>query len=246
MRLNGMRILLLTVLVLAAASATSPGAALATPQRSGIAHPTAPTKVVLRVSSGGGFVTPQTNLRALPSFTLYGDGTVITPGAITMIYPGPAVYPLVKSKLGERGVQALLQRARAAGLLVPRAFQNSKTYSVMVKQMLDYLAENVGGVKPVASGDALLAPSITLRLIDRFVRSGKDPHDRAVSLPELTQREEEVLRAVARGLSNAEIAESLVVSYSTVKTHVSHLLTKLDARDRAQLVMLAHQAGLAS
>ena len=69
MRLNDMRIFLLTVLVLAAASVTAPGAALATPQRSGIAHPTAPTKVVLRVSSGGGFVTPQTNLRALPSLS---------------------------------------------------------------------------------------------------------------------------------------------------------------------------------
>jgi DNA-binding NarL/FixJ family response regulator len=102
----------------------------------------------------------------------------------------------------------------------------------------------VRAVEVVAAGEALLTPSITLRLIERFVRTGEDPRDRAVVLPDLTAREEEVLRAVARGLSNAEIAEALVVSYSTVKTHVSHLLTKLDARDRAQLVMLAHQSGL--
>lgn len=103
----------------------------------------------------------------------------------------------------------------------------------------------VRALEVVAAGDALLTPSITLRLIDRFVRADDDPRDQAVVLPDLTQREQEVLTAVARGLSNAEIADELVVSYSTVKTHVSHLLTKLDARDRAQLVMLAHQAGLA-
>lgn len=103
----------------------------------------------------------------------------------------------------------------------------------------------VRAVEVVAAGDALLTPSITLRLIDRFVRTGDGPRDRTVALPELTQREQEVLAAVARGRSNAEIADELVVSYSTVKTHVSHLLTKLGARDRAQLVMIAHQAGLA-
>ena len=112
-----MRILLTSVLLLAAL----PSVAAATSARSrhaAIGHPTAPAKIVLRISSGGGFVTPQTNLRALPSFTLYGDGTVIVPGVITQMYPGPAIYPLVRSKLRESQVQALLRRAARAGLLV--------------------------------------------------------------------------------------------------------------------------------
>jgi DNA-binding NarL/FixJ family response regulator len=106
-------------------------------------------------------------------------------------------------------------------------------------------ADLIHAVTVVAGGDALLAPAITLRLIDRFVRV-EAPAGRAAAmdLPALTSREHEVLLAVAEGLSNPEIAERLVVSYSTVKTHVSHLLAKLDARDRAQLVMLAHRAGL--
>ena len=100
--------------------------------------------------------------------------------------------------------------------------------------------ELVHAVQVVAAGDALLAPGVTRAMLDRFARAGADP----VELPPLTRREHEVLVAVAQGLSNLEIADRLVVSYSTVKTHVSHLLTKLDARDRAQLVMLAHRAGL--
>jgi len=100
----------------------------------------------------------------------------------------------------------------------------------------------IHAVTVVASGDALLTPAITLRMIDRFVRTPAPAT--TVDLPDLTLREVEVLREVARGLSNHEIAARLVVSYSTVKTHVSHLLTKLDARDRAQLVMIAHRAGL--
>jgi DNA-binding NarL/FixJ family response regulator len=109
-------------------------------------------------------------------------------------------------------------------------------------------AELIRGVTVVAAGDALLAPAVTLRLIDRFVRVEPParPAGSPAPLPELTAREHDVLIAVAEGLSNLEIADRLVVSYSTVKTHVSHLLTKLDARDRAQLVMLAHRAGLSS
>ncbi len=100
----------------------------------------------------------------------------------------------------------------------------------------------VHAVEVVAAGDALLAPEVTRRMLDRFAEAG-EPRERH-ELPPLTQREHEVLAAIALGLSNLEIADRLVVSYSTVKTHVSHLLTKLDARDRAQLVMLAHRAGL--
>jgi DNA-binding NarL/FixJ family response regulator len=102
----------------------------------------------------------------------------------------------------------------------------------------------IRAVSVVASGEALLAPAVTRRMIERFVRTDPDPGAAGSTLPALTQREEQVLVAVAQGLSNVEIAEHLVLSYSTVKTHVSHLLTKLDARDRAQLVMMAHRARL--
>ena len=102
----------------------------------------------------------------------------------------------------------------------------------------------VAAVKVVAAGDALLAPGVTRRLIERLVATD-GRRDARISLPALTARETDVLAAVARGLSNVEIAAEMFVSYSTVKTHVSHLLAKLSARDRAQLVMLAYRSGLA-
>ena len=106
--------------------------------------------------------------------------------------------------------------------------------------------ELIRGVTVIAGGDALLAPAVTLRLIDRFVRVEAVTPPGRPTLAGLTTREHDVLRAVADGFSNLEIADRLVVSYSTVKTHVSHLLTKLGARDRAQLVMIAHRAGISS
>ena len=114
-----MRIFALTSLLLLTAFGVAVAAAPMNSQQTAIKHPTAPTGVVLRVTTGGGFVAVESNLRALPSFTLYGDGTVITPGAITMIYPGPAIFPLVRGKLSERELQAILKRAQAAGLLAP-------------------------------------------------------------------------------------------------------------------------------
>ncbi len=97
----------------------------------------------------------------------------------------------------------------------------------------------------MAAGDALLAPSVTRRLLDRFAASLPDPAAaRPPALDTLTARELEVLGLVARGMSNAEIAEHLVVSETTVKTHVGRLLAKLDLRDRVQAVVLAYETGI--
>ncbi len=101
----------------------------------------------------------------------------------------------------------------------------------------------IRAVHVVADGESLLAPSVTRRLIERFVDTAPGAVDVDV-LPELTERERDVLVAVARGMSNVEIGEQLHVSYSTVKTHVSHLLAKLEVRDRAQLVVLAYRSGM--
>jgi DNA-binding NarL/FixJ family response regulator len=110
-------------------------------------------------------------------------------------------------------------------------------------------------IRVVAAGEALLAPSVTRRLISEFARipplgqeAGQPPGAATGGrLPGLlTEREREVLRLVAAGLSNAEIAERLYISPATAKTHVAHLLTKLDARDRVQLVIFAYQTGLAA
>jgi DNA-binding NarL/FixJ family response regulator len=102
----------------------------------------------------------------------------------------------------------------------------------------------VEAIRIVAAGDALLAPSVTRRLLDRFARSLPDRQPAPASLSTLTAREVEVLRLLASGLSNAELSERLFVSEATVKTHVSSLLRKLEVRDRVQAVILAYEAGL--
>ena len=103
----------------------------------------------------------------------------------------------------------------------------------------------VEAIRVIAAGEALLAPSITRRLLDRVASRLPPAHDNMIpALSELTEREMEVLKLVARGLSNAEIAEKLVVSETTVKTHVSRILGKLGLRDRVQVVILAYETGL--
>lgn len=103
--------------------------------------------------------------------------------------------------------------------------------------------ELANAIRVVAAGDALLAPSVTRTLLEEFTKipSSPRPHD---GIEDLTEREEEVLRELARGLSNAEIAGALFVSETTVKTHVSHILTKLELRDRVQAVVVAYESGL--
>jgi DNA-binding NarL/FixJ family response regulator len=105
-------------------------------------------------------------------------------------------------------------------------------------------AELVHAVRAVASGDALLSPGVTKRLVMEFAARSRQPGPTA-QLDTLTEREREVMALVAEGLSNAEIAERLVVSPATAKTHVSRAMVKLGVRDRAQMVVLAYESGLA-
>jgi DNA-binding NarL/FixJ family response regulator len=124
-------------------------------------------------------------------------------------------------------------------------------------------ADLLTAIRVVAAGEALLAPSVTRRLISEFAKTATLARGAGAEAPMsaappanvsragqvtqlLTERECEVLRLVAAGLSNAEIASQLCISPATAKTHVAHLLTKLDARDRVQLVIIAYQAGLAA
>ncbi len=141
--------------------------------------------------------------------------------------PGPRVLVLTTFDADEHVVEAL--RAGASGFLLkdvpPPDF--------------------VRAIRIVAAGEALIAPSVTRRLLGRFARL-RIPADEshAARLGVLTDREREVLALVAQGLSNREIADRLVLAEPTVKTHVSHLLLKLDLRDRAQLVVLAYELGV--
>jgi DNA-binding NarL/FixJ family response regulator len=104
-------------------------------------------------------------------------------------------------------------------------------------------ADLVEALRVVAGGDALLSPSVTRRLIAEFATRAKQP-PRSAELEELTEREREVMALAAEGLSNHEIAERLIVSPATAKTHVSRAMVKLRVRDRAQLVVLAYESGL--
>jgi RNA polymerase sigma factor (sigma-70 family) len=104
--------------------------------------------------------------------------------------------------------------------------------------------ELVAALHTIAAGDALLSPSVTSRVIERMAQQPEPDASRDARLEELTAREREVLELVARGLSNGEIAEELVIGESTVKTHVKRILAKLDARDRVQAVIFAYETGL--
>jgi len=138
---------------------------------------------------------------------------------------GPRVLVLTTFDLDEYVYEAL--RAGASGFLLKDAPEE----------------QLVAGIRVVAARGSLFAPTVTRRLIERF--AGSRPAPSPPELDELTPRELEVLRLVARGLSNAEIAATLVVSEHTVKTHVAHILRKLDLRDRVQAVVLAYETGVA-
>jgi DNA-binding NarL/FixJ family response regulator len=152
------------------------------------------------------------------------------------------------------GIDATRRLARAgsrARVLVLTTFDADEyVYEAMKAGASGFLLKDVPreqlvtGVRIVAGGESLLAPAITRRLIEEFVRRPPPGSAVPVELEELSAREVEVLKLVARGLTNAEIADRLVVSETTVKTHVAHLLQKLGIRDRVQAVVIAYESGL--
>src|SRR5215831_3930726 len=144
------------------------------------------------------------------------------------------------------GLEATRQLLRQAG---PVGQDRPRVLMLTTFDLDDYVYEALGAelvhaVRVVAAGDALLAPSVTRRLIAEFASQGRAAPRVPVSLAVLTPRETEVLRLIARGLSNAEISETLVIAEQTTKTHVGRILAKLDLRDRAQAVVLAYESGL--
>ena len=142
---------------------------------------------------------------------------------ITAVEDPPRVLVLTTFDLDEVVYDAL--RAGASGFLLKDAPEDRLTTAIKV----------------VAEGGSLFAPSVTRRLIEEFAKRTSAP---AVSVDELTEREAEVLRLVARGLSNAEIAGELFITENTVKTHVARMLMKLGLRDRVQAVVLAYESGM--
>ena len=127
---------------------------------------------------------------------------------------------------------------------------NEYVYEAMKSGASGFLLKDVkpeqlaDAVRTVAAGDALLAPTITRRLIEEFVRRPPPGTTAPRELETLTDRELEVLKLIAKGFSNEEIAKELFVSMATVKTHITHILMKLDLRDRVQAVVLAYESGL--
>jgi DNA-binding NarL/FixJ family response regulator len=153
------------------------------------------------------------------------DGIEATRRIVDGSRHAPRVLVLTTFDLDEYVFEAL--RAGASGFLLKDAPED----------------QLVSGIRVVAGGASLFAPAVTRRLIERF--AGGAPKPPPPALGELTPRELEVLRLVSRGLSNAEIAAELVLSEHTAKTHVAHILDKLDLRDRVQAVVLAYESGIA-
>jgi DNA-binding NarL/FixJ family response regulator len=155
------------------------------------------------------------------------------------------------------GIQATRQIVATAGdravrvLMLTTFDLNEYVYEALRAGASGFLLKDVppeqlvAGIRIVAEGEALLAPSITKRLIQEFASVTPAPAEPPKGLDELTARELEVFKCVARGLSNAEIAQELIVSETTVKTHVARVLMKLGLRDRVQAVVLAYESGVA-
>jgi DNA-binding NarL/FixJ family response regulator len=152
---------------------------------------------------------------------------------------------------GIEATRLLLATGSPARVLMLTTFDaDEHVYEAMKAGASGFLLKNappaqlVSAVRATAAGDAQLAPAIVQRMVEELVRRPAPGRMRPGALDELTERELEVLKLLARGLSNAELAASLFLSEATVRTHVSRILTKLDLRDRTQAVVLAYESGL--
>ena len=153
---------------------------------------------------------------------------------------------------GMDGIEAtrhILDGSGASRVVVLTTFDDDSVYGSLRAGASGFLVKNMsleeilGGIRVVAAGDALIAPSVTRRLIKEFAGRTEPARPRR-QLEGITEREREVLTLIARGLSNAEIADTLIIGMGTVKGYVTRLLVKLGARDRVHLVIIAYETGL--
>ena len=193
-------------------------------------------------------------LSAQPDLEVVGEAIDGADGVRQAAALRPDVVLMDVRMPGMDGVQATAAITAAAGetrVLVLTTFDlDDYVYDALRAGASGFLlkdataAELVNAVRVVAAGEALLAPSVTRRLIADFARQPRQDSAPPPALDALTQRETEVLRLIARGLSNAEISDTLVIAGQTTKTYVGRILAKLNLRDRAQAVVVAYETGL--
>jgi DNA-binding NarL/FixJ family response regulator len=179
------------------------------------------------------------------------DQRLIRDGIRVILDHEPGVRVVGEASDGLEAARRILQASRATSVLMLTTFDDDEyIYRALQCGASGFLLKDspqsqlVGAIRAIAAGGALIDPLTTRRLIGRFTSAVRPARAVPSTLSELTGRELDVLRLVAEGLSNAEIAERLVVGESTVKTHIGHILAKLNLRDRVQAVVLAYETGL--
>ncbi|WP_427885577.1 response regulator [Kribbella sp. GL6] len=189
-----------------------------------------------------------------PDLTVVGEAGNGSAAIEQVVLTKPDVVLMDIRMPGMDGLQAteVITRASSARVLILTTFDlDEYVYTALRSGASGFLLKDtplpelLAGIRVIAAGEALLGPSITRRLIDEFAQRAEPTPRTGVRLAAITDREREVLLQVSEGSSNAEIAAALHIEIGTVKTHIAHLLTKLDARDRVQLVILAFRSGLA-